>query len=226
MLDPLTFLLEKVLLFARLSAFHSISSGDDARTASRCEGSKLRRGDLLEVPRTLFIHFGIYLGDNKVAHLMPDIMPLITNDKSQIQKTVTNKRLLLGVLAKNATIRVDTVEDFAYGSPVLLNAMDDALKTPPLPNEEVARRAEKLVGAIAYSLLWSNCEHFATYCRYGAASSFQTEKFCESLKSVIRDQRSIFLSALVGVMSIIYLGIAPSTTLPTILVPFLLWMAG
>ncbi|XP_036407501.1 lecithin retinol acyltransferase-like [Megalops cyprinoides] len=225
MLDSLTYLLEKIYLLANFSLFHFVSS-EEEKCTDYCERPSFQRGDLLEVPRTLFIHFGIYLGDNKVAHLMPDIMPVITNDKCQIQKVVTNKRLLLGVISKNASIRVDTVEDFAYGSTILLNNMDSTLKKQPLANEDVAKRAEKLIGAIPYSLLWNNCEHFATYCRYGSPVSLQTEKFCESLKSVIRDQRSVLLSAFLGVLSIACLGMAPSTTLPTVLVPFLLWMAG
>lgn len=34
------------------------------RTDRKCE-LKLQRGDLLEVPRTLFTHFGIYLGGGR-----------------------------------------------------------------------------------------------------------------------------------------------------------------
>ncbi|XP_030631883.1 lecithin retinol acyltransferase-like [Chanos chanos] len=228
MLDSLTFLLEKVFLLTQFNIFSFIpSQGDKEKCARHYEaGRNLQRGDLLEVPRTLFVHFGIYLGDNKVAHMMPDIMPVLTRNKSRIQKVVNNKRLLLGVLCKYATIRIDTLEDFAYGSPVLLNTMDSSLKKQPLPNEDVARRAEMLVGRIPYSLLWNNCEHFVTYCRYGTGFSLQTDKFCEWLKSVIRDQRSVFLTALLGTLSIIFLGMAPSTALPALLIPFTLWMAG
>ncbi|KAJ8262443.1 hypothetical protein GJAV_G00166540 [Gymnothorax javanicus] len=225
MLDSLIYLLEKVFLIASFNLFSIISSKEEKSTFY-CEVLTLQRGDLLEVPRTLFIHFGIYLGENKVAHLMPDIMPVVTNDKFQIQKMVTNKRLLLGVLSKNATIRVDTVEDFSYGSKILLNNMDKTLKMQPLPNEEIAIRAEKLIGVIPYSLLWNNCEHFATYCRYGSPVSLQTDKFCESFKSVIRDQRSILFSAFLGVLSIAYLGMATSTAIPTVFIPFVLWMAS
>lgn len=55
---------------------------------------------------------------------------------------------------------------------------------------------------------------------------FCTLQFCEGLKSIVRDQRSVLLAALLGMMSIACLGLAPSTTLPSILVPFALWMAG
>ncbi|TRY84905.1 hypothetical protein DNTS_002025, partial [Danionella cerebrum] len=227
MLDSLALLLEKTLLLAHFNIFSTTPSKTERCSKRREENSYcFQRGDLLEVPRTLFTHFGIYLGDNKVAHLMPDILPVLTSNKAQIQKVVTNNRLLLGVLYKHALIRVDSVEDFAYGSSVLLNTMDTTLRRPPLDAEEVARRAEKLIGHIPYSLLWNNCEHFVTYCRYGTAVSLQTEQFCESLKSIIRDQRSVLLTTAIGVLFMFFVGVAPSTALPSFLIPFILWMAG
>ncbi|NXE15622.1 LRAT acyltransferase, partial [Lophotis ruficrista] len=221
-------LLEKLLLLVHVRPLPegSGSGGEPPPAPGYYDTSCFKRGDLLEVPRTLFIHFGIYLGENRVAHLMPDILPAFTGDRRQIEQVVTNKRLILGVITKTASIRVDTVEDFAYGGSILVNHMDRLFQDQVLGSEEAARRAEKLVGATAYSLLWNNCEHFVTYCRYGAPVSFQTDKFCETVKMIIRDQRSVLASALVGLASIVCLGLAPSTTLPTILIPFFLWMAG
>ncbi|XP_062372504.1 lecithin retinol acyltransferase-like [Sardina pilchardus] len=227
MLDSLTYLLERVFMLAHFNIFSLIPSEKEKLEKSyEASPRVLQRGDLLEVPRTLFTHFGIYLGDNKVAHLIPDIMPVLTSDKRQIQKMVTTKRLLLGVLCKKATVRVDSVEDFAYGSPILLNTMDHNMKERPLANEEVASRAEMLIDKVPYSLMWNNCEHFVTYCRYGSAVSLQTEKFLEFLKSIIRDQRSVLLTAFLGLVSIGCVGIVPATTLPTFLIPFTLWMAS
>ncbi|XP_042368376.1 lecithin retinol acyltransferase [Plectropomus leopardus] len=234
MLDTLTFLLEKLFLLAhiKLSSLLPPLLRADPPLTRRCERDdaaaplRFQRGDLLEVPRTLFTHFGIYLGDNRVAHLIPDILPALTADSRQIQEMVTNTRLLLGVLSKRASIRVDSVEDFAYGAGILLNAMDRAVRRSPLSGEEVARRAERRVGSVCYSLLWNNCEHFVTDCRYGAAQSLQTDQFCEWLKSLIRDQRNVLLTALLGLLSMACLGISSSTVLPTLLVPFTLWMAS
>uniref|UniRef100_A0A3Q1ET12 Lecithin retinol acyltransferase-like n=1 Tax=Acanthochromis polyacanthus TaxID=80966 RepID=A0A3Q1ET12_9TELE len=236
MLDTLTFLLEKLFLHIKLSSLLPPLRREQplSRRCERDESApqpagapqRFQRGDLLEVPRTLFTHFGIYLGDNRVAHLIPDILPALTADSRQIQEMVTNTRLLLGVLSKRASIRVDSVEDFAYGAGILLNAMDRAVPRGPLPAEEVARRAERLVGSVSYSLLWNNCEHFVTYCRYGAAQSRQTDKFCEWLKSLIRDQRNVVLAVLLGLLSVMCLGFSSGTVLPTILVPFTLWMAS
>ncbi|XP_062349691.1 lecithin retinol acyltransferase [Cinclus cinclus] len=220
-------LLEKLMLLVHIRPLPASTGGETPPPApGYYDTSCFKRGDLLEVPRTLFIHFGIYLGENRVAHMMPDILPSITGDRRQIQQVVTNKRLILGVIARTASVRVDTVEDFAYGGSILVNHMDRLFENQVLGSEEAARRAEKLVGATAYSLLWNNCEHFVTYCRYGAPVSFQTDKFCETVKMIIRDQRSVLASVLVGLASIVCLGVAPSTTLPTIFIPFFLWMAG
>lgn len=188
MLDTLTFLLEKLFLLAHIKLSSLLPPLPLTRRCERDEAPpqpaaaaagaphRFQRGDLLEVPRTLFTHFGIYLGDNRVAHLIPDILPALTADTKHIQEMVTNTRLVLGVLSKRATIRVDSVEDFAYGAGILLNAMDRAVRRSALPGEEAARRAERLVGSVSYSLLWNNCEHFVTYCRYGTAQSLQTDQ--------------------------------------------------
>ncbi|KAI3352498.1 hypothetical protein L3Q82_005451 [Scortum barcoo] len=235
MLQLLTFLVEKICLLSKFKLFKSSWADGDRdrdrdrdreRHTQRCPAPPLRRGDLLEVPRTLFTHYGIYIGDNKVAHLIPDILPALTDDRRLIGSVITNLRLILGCMYRCATVRVDTLEDFAYGSGILVNRMDQAMKSRAFPGEDVAKRAERLIGAIPYSLLWNNCEHFVTYCRYGSAASRQTEKFCECLKSIIRDQRSVISTTLLGIISIVSFGMAPATTLPTILIPFTLWMAG
>ncbi|XP_035506965.1 lecithin retinol acyltransferase-like [Scophthalmus maximus] len=245
MLDSLSFLLEELFLLAhvKLPSLPPPLGGGRAEpppVSRRCDrddaapqpvgaAHKFQRGDLLEVPRTLFTHFGIYLGDGRVAHLIPDALPLLTADGRRVQRMVTNARLLLGVICKRASIRVDSVEDFAYGAGILLNAADRAsaaARRSPLPGEEVARRAERLVGAVSYSLLWNNCEHFVTYCRYGSAQSLQTDQFCEWLKSLIRDQRTVVLATLLGLLSTVCWGVSPGTALPALLVPFTLWMAS
>ncbi|XP_028445333.1 lecithin retinol acyltransferase [Perca flavescens] len=194
---------------------------------SKHDLSLYKRGDLLEVPRTLFTHFGIYLGDNRVAHLIPDILPVITKNKSAIAKMVTNNRLLLGVITKVASVRVDSVEDFAYGSEILINHMDKVCSQPPLDGDEVARRAEKLLGSVTYSLLWYNCEHYVMYCRYGMAISYQTYKFCTTVRKIVCSRMSAYLTALCGIGTMLYLGCVTSlTVLLTVLISFTIWMAA
>ncbi|XP_061664975.1 lecithin retinol acyltransferase-like [Syngnathoides biaculeatus] len=216
MLDTLALLLDKLALF-----FVTCAPPPPERV--------YRRGDLLEVPRTLFTHFGIYLGDGCVAHLIPDILPAVTSDARLLCSRVTNTRLLLGVLAKRASVRVDSVEDFAYGAAVWLNthAMERGAGGRGRPDaEEAARRAESLLGSAPYSLLWNNCEHFVTWCRYGAARSLQTEQFCQWLKSLIRDQRNAVVAGLLGLACLARSGVSFGTALPAIFIPFTLWMAS
>ncbi|XP_044045799.1 lecithin retinol acyltransferase family protein [Siniperca chuatsi] len=194
---------------------------------SKYDLSLYKHGDLLEVPRTLFTHFGIYLGDNRVAHLIPDILPMISKNKSAIAKMVTNNRLLLGVITKVASVRVDSVADFAYGSEILVNHMDKVCSQPPLDGYEVARRAEKLQGSVTYSLLWYNCEHYVMYCRYGMAISYQTYQFCTTVRKIVCSRMSSCLTALCGVGAMLYLGCAtPLTVSSTLLISFTIWMAA
>ncbi|XP_034542828.1 lecithin retinol acyltransferase family protein [Notolabrus celidotus] len=194
---------------------------------SQYDLSLYKRGDLLEVPRTMFTHFGIYLGDNRVAHLIPDILPVISKDKSAISTVVTNIRLLLGVIAKIASVRVDNVSDFGFGSEILVNRMDKVCSQPSLDGDEVARRAEKLMGSVTYSLLWYNCEHYVMYCRYGMAISYQTYQFCTAVRKIVCSRMSSYLTALCGIGAMLYVGSAtPLTVLLTVLISFTIWMAA
>lgn len=147
---------------------------EEDRRKENYDVSLYKCGDLLEVSRTLFKHFGFYLGEGRVAHFIPDILPVFTKEKSIVEQMVTNERLILGVLAKAASVRVDSLADFAYGDQIQVNKTDSMVSVQPLNGEEVARRAEKLIGSFSYSLLWHNCEHYIMYCRYGVAFSVQT----------------------------------------------------
>ncbi|XP_024424359.2 lecithin retinol acyltransferase [Desmodus rotundus] len=226
MLEAVSLVLEKLLLIYNFKLFSSSAPGEDKAGSGFHDINSFHRGDVLEVPRTHLTHYGIYLGDNRVAHMMPDVLLALTEDKGLTKKVVSNKRLILGVIGRVASIRVDTVDDFAYGAKILVNHLDKSLKKKPLLNEEVARRAEKMLGITTYSLLWNNCEHFVTYCRFDTAVSPQADKFCEMLKIIIRDERSVLASALLGLVSVVCLGLASYTALPAIFIPFCLWMAG
>ncbi|XP_034443077.1 lecithin retinol acyltransferase family protein [Hippoglossus hippoglossus] len=215
-----------MFLYQLLNFFFAASQKEE-EDDSKYDLSLYKCGDLLEVPRTLFTHFGIYLGDNRVAHLIPDILPVITRNKSAIAKMVTNNRLLLGVITKVASVRVDSVVDFAYGSEILINHMDKVCSQPPLDGDEVARRAEKLLGSVNYSLLWYNCEHYVMYCRYGMAISYQTYQFCTTVRKIVCSRMNAYLTALCGAGLVLYLGcVTPLTVLPTVLVSFTIWMAA
>ncbi|KAM7376897.1 hypothetical protein PAMA_013596 [Pampus argenteus] len=210
--------------------FISASQHDDEEKKRQKENKYdgiFRRGDLLQVPRTLFTHFGIYLGAGRVAHFIPDIMPLISSDQCRIRQMVTNSRLLLGVLAKCGSVRVDSVDDFAYGSEIFINTMDKVCSRPALQGEEVAIRAEKLQGDVSYSLLWYNCEHFVMYCRYGTNMSFQTFQFCKTVRRLLLSRRVAKVAAMLGACLLLYVrAVTPCSAMLAVLLPFLIWMAS
>ncbi|TNN36789.1 Lecithin retinol acyltransferase [Liparis tanakae] len=60
----------------------------------------------------------------------------------------------------------------------------------------------------------------------GCDSSLFVFQFCEWLKSLIRDQRSVALAALLGLAAMACLGVSAGTALPGVLLPFTLWMAS
>ncbi|KAM6909087.1 lecithin retinol acyltransferase b, tandem duplicate 2 [Xenentodon cancila] len=186
-----------------------------------------KRGDLLEVPRTLFTHFGIYLGGGRVAHFIPDIMPIISDDQIRIKQMVTDTRLILGVLAKCGSVRVDSLEDFAYGAEILINPMDKMCSRAALQGDEVARRAEELLGDVPYSLLWYNCEHYVMYCRYGTVMSFQTFQFCKTVRNLLLSRRVAKMSGVLAACLLVSLKAASAWSIMlAVLLPFLIWMAS
>ncbi|XP_062333372.1 lecithin retinol acyltransferase family protein [Osmerus eperlanus] len=209
-----------------LNLFFTASTLEDKNLPTP-DPSLFKRGDLLEVPRTMFTHFGIYLGDGRVAHLIPDILPLITKNKGAISTMVSNTRLILGSIAKVASVRVDSLTDFAYGSEILVNHTDKLCSQPPLDGDEIGRRAEKMMGSVTYSLLWYNCEHYVMYCRYGMAISYQTYQFCTATRKIFCSRMNAYLTAFCSMATLFYLGcLTPLTTLPTLVLPFTIWMAS
>ncbi|KAI4786557.1 hypothetical protein KUCAC02_037042 [Chaenocephalus aceratus] len=61
-------------------------------------------------------------GDNKVAHLIPDILPVLTLDRKLIGSVITNTGLIFGVICRCAT---DTKNS---SQPLQKRARDDQQK--------------------------------------------------------------------------------------------------
>jgi hypothetical protein len=47
----------------------------------------------------------------------------------------------------------------------------------PLPVEVILDKARRALNQEGYNLVYSNCEHFTTECRYGQANSRQVRKY-------------------------------------------------
>jgi len=113
-----------------------------------------KKGDVIYVNRGLYQHYGIYNNDKSVIHFSPDQGKEISPE--------------------NAYIRETSLLEFLDGGNL---EIDHSVK-PVFPQEEIARRALRLVGTNLkkYKLLSFNCEHFAFWCATGRLKSKQVEK--------------------------------------------------
>ena len=103
-----------------------------------------------------YTHHGIYVGDGRVIHLAGS-----TREKldAEVHETDLSKFLNGGILR-----RVDHDER--------------------LPTSETVNIARRQLSDRTYSMMWNNCEHFATYCATGRKKSRQVRAVISCLSSV------------------------------------------
>uniref|UniRef100_A0ABI7ZVF4 LRAT domain-containing protein n=1 Tax=Felis catus TaxID=9685 RepID=A0ABI7ZVF4_FELCA len=119
-------------------------------------------GDLIEVFRSGYQHWALYLGDGYVINIAPledGIPAAFTSAKSIFSRKALVKMQPLKDVVGNDTYRINNKYDETY---------------PPLPMEEVMQRSEIVIGQeVDYDILVNNCEHFVTLLRYGEGVSEQ-----------------------------------------------------
>ncbi|XP_012934727.1 phospholipase A and acyltransferase 2 [Aplysia californica] len=135
------------------SSFKSMSSA-----ASRAHNKRvlesLRKGDRVQFKRSLYSHWGVYIGSGKIIHL-------------------TRRNAERG--GPKGVVREDDFWDAVGGDCAYKNNSRDN-KSRPLPPDEIVKRAKSMLGDAGYNLLKDNCEHFANWCRYGETESQQVYK--------------------------------------------------
>ncbi|KAJ1105696.1 hypothetical protein NDU88_003101 [Pleurodeles waltl] len=119
-------------------------------------------GDLIEISRTFYQHWAIYVGDGYVVHLAPPGEYAGSSSiMSVFDEAAVVKKELLKDVAGDCKYRVHNKYDTEYS---------------PLPRSQIVRMAEALVGQkMTYTLTSSNCEHFVTELRYGVKKSKQVD---------------------------------------------------
>uniref|UniRef100_A0A8D2J2C6 LRAT domain-containing protein n=1 Tax=Varanus komodoensis TaxID=61221 RepID=A0A8D2J2C6_VARKO len=124
------------------------------------------QGDLIEIFRSCYQHWAIYVGEGKVVHLAPECK---------------FPRNVLAVLSDRAYVKKDWLEVVVRKDQFRVNNKHDHTH-PPLPLAKILQRAEELVGReMPYNLTSHNCEHFVMELRYGVAMSDQVARcslFC------------------------------------------------
>jgi hypothetical protein len=158
-------------------------------------------GDLVEFRRDLFHHWSVYIGvwegSHRVIHLtgFDDFDPGASLSASfeasaahlPHNSSFTNLRRSFssGNLSnmfrasvkdpQSAEVRCDDILDVSRDCRCRVNNGQDS-NFPPLPSEVVVERAMGALGTKKYHILLTNCEHFATWCRYGSKSSTQASR--------------------------------------------------
>uniref|UniRef100_A0A674H797 LRAT domain-containing protein n=1 Tax=Taeniopygia guttata TaxID=59729 RepID=A0A674H797_TAEGU len=124
------------------------------------DNCKPQPGDLIEIDRTGYQHWALYVGDGYVIHVTDEGATSLTLSSSSIRATTAKvKKQLLKDVVGNDNWRVNNKYDHYY---------------TPFPVKKIIQHAEQWVGRVVpYDVLNKNCEHFVTMLRYGEGVSDQ-----------------------------------------------------
>ncbi|XP_007174533.2 phospholipase A and acyltransferase 5 [Balaenoptera acutorostrata] len=121
-----------------------------------------RPGDLIEIFRTGYEHWAVYVEDGCVVHLAP------TSEEFEASG-------IASVFSNRAVVTYSRLEDVLHGCSWKVNNKLDGTYLP-LPVDKIVQRTKKMVNKIVqYSLIEGNCEHFVNDLRYGVPRSQQVE---------------------------------------------------
>ncbi|CAK6965380.1 phospholipase A and acyltransferase 4-like [Scomber scombrus] len=127
----------------------------------------LKPGDLIEIFRDNFQHWAVYVGNGYVVELV--VMEITS---SGVSSAVSG-----GVAGAVRKIKLQDVvnRDKWQKNNAKHPRNDNTLK--PRPEQEIVNEALSYVGKdMNYTVATWNCEHFATWCRYGTGLSLQVKK--------------------------------------------------
>ncbi|XP_072887665.1 lecithin retinol acyltransferase-like, partial [Hemitrygon akajei] len=121
-------------------------------------------GDLIQIFRSVYKHWAIYIGGGDVVHLTSDGA---TVDVSYGYSSST----AIAVVKKQP---LDTV---VGNDRWCINNKSDKILEPFPPDEIVERAISKIGKRKRYKLLEANCEHFVNFVRYGINISYQKSDY-------------------------------------------------
>lgn len=146
----------------------------------------LQLGDLVEFKRLLLSHFAVYVGSIADIHCVIDfVWPDDANlvdlfcraQLEAIAGPVGSAHVLLQSAEVAGVVRFVPIESILGDDETRINNSFDGNPHPPLEGHAIVKCAAEQFHAAErdYHLFRSNCEHFATLCRYGVAFSSQTD---------------------------------------------------
>ncbi|KAF5896027.1 HRAS-like suppressor 3 [Clarias magur] len=129
---------------------------------------KPQPGDLIEIFRGMYQHWGIYVGDGYIIHLAPPC-----------EVPQAGACSMMSVLSDKAIVKKEQLWDVAGKDKYTVNNLLDKKYEPRLIHV-ILEEAHSLLGQeLPYCFIRGNCEHFVTDLRYGKAESRQVRKAVE-----------------------------------------------
>lgn len=126
----------------------------------------VKEGDLLEIDRGAYCHWAVYIGNNEVVH--------VTGIDGPVAAKPGHSFSVSGVHFNKAEVKKENVFKVLGSSKCKINNKKDG-KNKCYTAKEIVERALSMIGPLKYNVLWSNCEHFAFWCRNGSAISDQAD---------------------------------------------------
>ncbi|KAK7095351.1 phospholipase A and acyltransferase 3-like [Littorina saxatilis] len=139
---------------------------------------RLEVGDLIQFPRGIYSHWAVYIGEGEVAHLAGE-----EDDGINGKLDSTHLFTVSGRSFQKACVKVDRFVEVAGRTKAVRNNSKDK-KFTPLPPDCIVGNALTRLGQVGYNVLYQNCEHFASWCRYGEGKSDQADKVLTGLSVV------------------------------------------
>ncbi|VDI35978.1 Hypothetical predicted protein [Mytilus galloprovincialis] len=126
----------------------------------------VEEGDLLEIDRGAYCHWAVYIGNQEVVHVAGIDGPVASHPAHSFS--------ISGVNFNKAEVRKENVFKVVGNSKCTVNNSKDREHRCFTP-KKIVERALGMIGPLQYNLLWRNCEHFASWCRYDKAVSKQAD---------------------------------------------------
>ncbi|XP_046583669.1 phospholipase A and acyltransferase 2-like isoform X1 [Haliotis rubra] len=135
----------------------------------------LELGDMLEFKRGAYSQWAVYVGNKEVVHL--------SGVDGPTQSGLFTSVSISGAQFDNGIIRKDAFWDVVGLNEVCKNNSKDE-KLKHFKPSEIVQRALSRLGEVGYNILFNNCEHFATWCRYGKEESDQVQGLFDAVAEV------------------------------------------
>ena len=120
--------------------------------------NKPQLGDLIEIDRTLYSHWAVYVGGGRVVHVVGEE----NQDLPDTEHAVVREHFLIDI-AVSSFVRVNNKE---------VPAKERGMAS--FDSDTVVANAKSMVGSrVVYNMLTKNCEHYLTEWKYGKAWSDQ-----------------------------------------------------